>query len=63
MNLWRISRQDSAFVMIMVATVIRVVVGAKVLGLDCLTPDARLGGLGQMTDLWLGFATSLKRLL
>ena len=31
-----------------------VVVGAKVLGPDCLTPDAQLGGLGQMTDLWLG---------
>ena len=26
-----------------------VVVRAKVLGLDCLTPDAQLGDLGQMT--------------
>lgn len=39
-----------------------VVVGAKVLGLDCLTPDAQLGGLGQMTDLWLGLPIS-QRLL
>lgn len=27
-----------------------VVVRAKVLGLDCLTPDAQLGDLGQMTE-------------
>lgn len=50
------------FVMIMVTDSDPVVVGAKVLGLDCLTPDAQLGGLGQMTDLWLGLPIS-QRLL
>ena len=29
-----------------------VVVRAKVLGLDCLTPDAQLGDLGQMTETY-----------